>query len=134
MKYLKLFERRVAQLRSDITLTYSLDVYTTHHSFGRGMGRDMEGYDNREVTNSEIVELVRYFRVPIAEKIDEGEIDEDVNFIIKSKKKMLSMVLIPKCDGEMWWRLLVKTVFRESDKFSLRTGGNQLVLTDDDVK
>ena len=133
MKFLKLFEKRIAQLRSDITITYSLDIYTTTHSFGRQGGRDIKGYDNRPVSNAEIEELVRYFRILIAEKIDNGEIEHDVDFIIKSKSKMLSAVLIPKFKGEFWWMLSVKTVFRESEKFSLRTGQNQIVITDDDI-
>jgi hypothetical protein len=49
-------------------------------------------------------------------------------FIIKSKERNLSMAIIAEEVSLTYWKLIIKTLFRESDEHSLRVGTEQLVL------
>ncbi|MFW6233715.1 MAG: hypothetical protein ACOC3Z_03575 [Nanoarchaeota archaeon] len=129
----QLFEKRIAQLISEIEIRYSFDVITTKHAIKRGEKRDLDKYDDRSVSNEEIVHLINMFKRKIAELIFHGGIKHNEDFIIKSDKYFLSLAIKPIYKDGMWWQLVIKTVFRESKKYTLRTGLNQLVLTDDDI-
>jgi len=67
----------------------------------------------------------------IAEKIVTQEIIPEEEFIIKSLKWELSLVILPKHISGTYWKLLVETVFRESESHSLRVGEDQLVIYTD---
>ena len=129
----QLFEKRIAQLISSIEIKYSFDVITTKHSMERGQKRDIDKYDERPVSNEEIVNLISLFKRLIAEKIFYGDIIHNEDFVIKSDKYFLSLVIVPVHKDGLWWQLVVKTVFRESKEYTLRTGHNQLVLDDSDI-
>lgn len=135
MKHLKLFEKKVIRLKYDHTMSYQLEFHTTTHSIGRQSGTrsDIEGYDSRPVSNPEIAELAHHFRKPIVERLVSGLIYNKREFVVKSREKDLSMVLITIKNSEFYWEFLVKTIFRESETLSIRIPTGQLVITDSDI-
>ena len=74
-----------------------------------------------------MVNLIHIFRREISEGIAIGNILNQTNFIIKSLDKELSMVLISEEVSKTYWKIIIKTVFRESEGNSLKVGPNQIV-------
>ena len=68
------------------------------------------------------------FRNDIAGAIATGEIDNQEAFVIRSKKWQLSMAVIPEFIKGSYWKLIIKTVFRETDRYQLKVGEGQFVL------
>lgn len=129
--YKLLVEKRIGQIVSNISIRYSLDVDKTQHSYNRSNGRDdLEGYDNTPISNMEVKELIFHFKEEIGENIFYENIKENVPFVIKSKKRKLSMAIEPIKEGPGWWKLKIITVFRESDTLTLKVGVNQFIITD----
>lgn len=127
-KYI-LLEKRIGQLVSNMEVVFAFDLITTKHSDDRGMGRSIENYDDRPVSNREILEVFNLFKEDIAEKIIEGEIYDQKEFIIVSNKWGLSIPLVAvREDYGTYWKFIVKTVFRSTSELRLRTGKDQLIL------
>ena len=126
-----LIEKRIAQLSANIEIVLSFDIIKhSGHVDKRMSGRDdVDGYDNRPVTNSEIKYFIELFKSEIAENIVFNRIIDGEPFIIKSSKLGLAIPLKPVNVGENYWRLIVLTVWRESEINKLKVGKNQLVLS-----
>ena len=124
-----LLEKRIGQIATNFEVTFGFDIITTKHSNYRGGGRDLEDYNQRPVSNSEIVEFIQIFKKRIAEKIISGEIEDKVPFVLVCERWELSMPIIPEQVQDTYWKLIVKSVFRESETYKLRTGEEQLVLS-----
>jgi hypothetical protein len=73
-------------------------------------------------------EFVLYFIKDIAAAIASGEIVDQDNFIIRSVDRELSMPIIAEEVSKTYWKLIVKTVFRESNFNQLKIGKDQLVF------
>jgi hypothetical protein len=135
-----LLEKTIAKISSSFEVTFNLEVDRGTHSLDRKDRKELEGkgfeltgkhsyeYNQREVGNGEIKELIKLCSQEIAEKIVLREINDNVPFIIKSTKWELAIAIYPKHQGGTYWVLKVGTVFRESEDNPFRTGKNQLVI------
>lgn len=125
-----LLEKRISQIASTIEVTFAFDVIKTKHAEQRQdfSARGLETFNDTHISNAEMSEFVNWFKKPIAESIVSGEIINQTEFVIRSKERNLAMAIIAEEVAFTYWKLVIKTVFRESDDFSLKTGPDQLVL------
>ena len=123
-----LLEKRIGQILSNIEVVLGFDIVSTKHSVDRSTRGGLSNYNQKPITNSEIVELVTFFRREIAEKIVNGEIQNDVPFAIKSIDRNLAAVISPNMESNLYWKLVVITVFREDEDNRLKTFRGQIVI------
>lgn len=123
-----LVEKRIGQIYSNIEVVLGFDILSTKHSVDRSTRTGLSNYNQTPITNSEIVELVTFFRREIAEKIVNGEIQNDEPFAIKSIDRNLAAVINPHMESNLYWKLVVITVFREDEINRLKTFKGQVVL------
>lgn len=125
-----LLEKRIAQITRNISVNYSFDVRTTPHSDHRRAGRDNvdDNYNNKPIENKEIEEVINLASKEIAENIAYGEIMHGDEFVVKSLDWELAIAVKAIKFSEVYWHLLVKTVFRESSTHKFRTGKDQIVI------
>jgi hypothetical protein len=123
-----LVEKRIGQIMSNITITYAFDIDRKKHAEDRSTRNDIEDYNEKEISNAEILYAIDLTKRKIAEKINSGEIQDGVSFVIKSAEKELAVAMIPHMVDDKYWKLLIKTVFRESESNPFYTGKNQVVI------
>lgn len=123
-----LLEKKIGVISAEITTIISLEIDRTIHAFDRKTRPEMSNYNQREISNQEIKEVVGQARIKIAEKIVTQEIKDNVPFILKSLKWELAMPIVPKHVGGVYWELVVVSVFRESESNPMRTSKDQLVI------
>jgi hypothetical protein len=125
---LLILEKRISQIASTIEVTFGFDIIKTTHADDRSdfAKRGLSGNQN-PISNAEMSEFVSYFKRDIAEGIATGEILNQTEFVIRSLEKELSMAVIAEEVANNYWKLIIKTVFRESDEHRLKTGRDQLV-------
>jgi hypothetical protein len=123
-----LLEKRIGQISANLDITFGFDVITTKHSVDRSTGRDLDGYNQRVISNKEIIEVINQFKRDIAEKIINDEISDGDNFVIISNKWELAIPIIAEKEFGLYWKLIVKTLFRQSEKHKIFTGKNQIVF------
>ncbi len=123
-----MLEKRISQLSAKIEVVFGFDVDRTQHAYIRKTRQDIEGYDEREISNAEITYIVELARKQIAEKIITGEIYDEESFIIKSPEKNMAMSVVPIKETNQYWKLLITTVFRETYDNPFRVGKGQLVI------
>lgn len=125
-----ILEKRISQISQNIEITFAFDIIKTKHADkrqdfdNRGLGVETYG----RISNAEMNEFVTLFKRDIAENIVNGEIKDDTNFIIRSDKWQLAMAIVAKNISDTYWKLIIKTVFRDTEDFKLKIGRNQLVL------
>lgn len=123
-----ILEKRIGQISSNFEVVFGFDIVTTKHSNYRGAGRDIEDYNQRPVSNDEIVEFIQIFKKRIAEKIISGEITKGTPFVLVCERWELSMPIVPEQVQDTYWKLIVTSVFRESQQHKLKIGEDQVVL------
>lgn len=135
-----LVEKTIAQIISTIGVSFNLEVDRGVHAFNRKQRKDLEGkgfeltgkhsyeYNQREISNPEIKEVINLAKKEIAEKIVSREINNDIPFIIKSLKWEMALTIYPMFQGGTYWILNVGTVFRESLDNPFWVGEDQLVI------
>jgi hypothetical protein len=123
-----LLEKRIGQISANIEIVLGFDILSTKHSVDRSTRTYLQGYNQTPITNREIVDLVTFFRREIAERIVNGEIQNNVPFAIKSIDRNLAAVIDPNMESNLYWKLVVITVFREDENNTLKTFRNQVVL------
>ena len=123
-----LVEKRIGQISANIEVVLGFDILSTKHSVDRSVRTGISNYNQTPITNSEIVELVSFFRREIAERIVNGEIQNDVPFAIKSIDRNLAAIINPNMESNLYWKLVVVTVFREDENNRLKTFRGQEVL------
>jgi len=123
-----LVEKRIGQISANIEVVLGFDILSTKHSVDRSVRTGISNYNQTPITNSEIVELVSFFRREIAERIVNGEIQNDVPFGIKSIDRNLAAIVNPNMESNLYWKLVVVTVFREDENNRLKTFRGQVVL------
>jgi hypothetical protein len=113
---LLILEKRISQIASTIEVTFGFDIIKTTHADDRSdfAKRGLSGNQN-PISNAEMSEFVSYFKRDIAEGIATGEILNQTEFVIRSLEKELSMAVIAEEVANNYWKLIIKTVFRESD-------------------
>jgi hypothetical protein len=123
-----LLEKRIGQISANIEIVLGFNIVSTKHSVDRSTRTYLQGYNQTPITNREIVDLVTFFRREIAERIVNGEIQNNVPFAIKSIDRNLAAVIDPNMESNLYWKLVVVTVFREDEENHLKTFRNQVVL------
>lgn len=128
LQNLLILEKRIAQIASTIEVTFGFDIIKTTHADDRSdfAKRGLGGNQN-PISNAEMSEFVSYFKRDISEGIATGEIVNQTEFVIRSLERELSMAIIAEEVGKSYWKLIIKTVFRESDEHRLKTGVDQLI-------
>jgi len=124
-----LLEKRIGQISAKVEVVFGFDVIKTEHTTERMnvSTRDLSDNRDRQISNGEMVEFVRNFNRDIAEGIISDEINDQEPFIIKSRQWGLSMVIIPENVMGSYWKLIIKTVFPESESHQLRVGRDQII-------
>jgi hypothetical protein len=125
---LLILEKRISQISSTIEVTFGFDVIKTTHADDRSdfAKRGLSGNQN-PISNAEMSEFVSYFKRDIAEGIATGDIVNQTEFVIRSLDRELSMAIIAEEVAQNYWKLVIKTVFRESEEHRLKTGVDQLI-------
>ena len=80
------------------------------------------------MSNAEIVEFVHQFKKDIAEKIVYGEILENTPFVIISEDWQLAMAVSAEKVSNTYWKLIIITLFRESELYQFKVGRDQVVI------
>jgi hypothetical protein len=123
-----ILEKRIGQIASNFEISFGFDIITTKHSNYRSGGRDLEDYNQRPVSNAELVEFMQIFKRDIAEKILTGEIQESEPFVLVSNRWELAMAVSAERELGTYWKLVIITVFRQSDLYKFKVGENQIVI------
>lgn len=123
-----LVEKRIGQLLANFTVTYAFDIDKKTHADDRKTREYLDDYNQKEITNGEIKYAIDLVKREIAEKINDGEIEHDVAFVIRSIEKELAMTLVPHRVTDKYWKLLVTTLFRESKHNRFKIGKDQVVI------
>jgi hypothetical protein len=123
-----ILEKRIDQISSTIEVTFGFDVIKTTHADNRSdfSKRGLDGNQN-PISNAEMSEFVSYFKRDISGGIATGDIVDQTEFVIRSLDRELSMAIIAEEVTQNYWKLVIKTVFRESNEHRLKTGINQLI-------
>jgi hypothetical protein len=135
-----LIERTIGNMSANINSEIYLEIDRVQHSWDRrtrpdleGKGKDLTGkysydYNQREITNFEIREILSKAKNTIAEKIVSHEITKDNRFVVKSLKWEIAIAINPVQNDALDWTLNVVTVFRESKENPFRVPGWQTVI------
>jgi hypothetical protein len=128
LQNLLILEKRIDQISSTIQVTFGFDIIKTTHADDRSdfAKRGLSGNQN-PISNAEMAEFVSYFKRDISEGIATGDIVNQTEFVIRSLPRELSMAIIAEEVAQTYWKLIIKTVFRESDEHKLKTGPDQLI-------
>ena len=128
LQNLLILEKRISQIASTIEVTFGFDIIKTTHADDRSdfAKRGLGGNQN-PISNAEMSEFVSYFKRDIAEGIATGDIVNQTEFVIRSLERELSMAIIAEEVAQNYWKLVIKTVFRESEEHRLKTGVDQLI-------
>jgi hypothetical protein len=123
-----ILEKRIDQISSTIEVTFGFDVIKTTHADNRSdfSKRGLDGNQN-SISNAEMSEFVSYFKRDISGGIATGDIVDQTEFVIRSLDRELSMAIIAEEVTQNYWKLVIKTVFRESNEHRLKTGIDQLI-------
>lgn len=123
-----ILEKRIDQISSTIEVTFGFDVIKTTHADNRSdfSKRGLDGNQNH-ISNAEMSEFVSYFKRDISGGIATGDIVDQTEFVIRSLDRELSMAIIAEEVTQNYWKLVIKTVFRESNEHRLKTGVDQLI-------
>lgn len=124
-----LLEKRIAQIKSNITIEFNFDVIKSGHVEGRRTRNDIEDYNKKYISNNEIAYFIDFFKDDIAKAIALGNIKNEDTFIIRSASKELACVIVAQLGEGTLWRLKVITVFRESLTNKLKTWKGQFNIT-----
>jgi hypothetical protein len=124
-----ILEKRISQIASTIEVTFGFDVIKTSHAEDQSdfAKRGLSGSNQNHISNAEMSEFVSFFKRDIAEGIATGEIVNGTQFVIRSLEKELAMAVIAEQASNNYWKLIIKTVFRESPEHRLKVGKGQLV-------
>ena len=126
-----LLEKRIAQLTANVEIVLGLDLIKTKHTLDQmkmSSREDVIHTRNYDISNREMVEFVNNFTKEIAEGIINDEIHDNVPFVLKSRDWKLAMAIGPHHVEGTYWKLVIITVFPESEYNSFRVGEDQLVL------
>ena len=124
-----LLEKRIAQIKSNITVDFNFDIIKTNHIDLRRTRDGIEYYNETPISNSEIVYFVDLFKNDIARALASEDIKDEDKFVIRSVSKELSCVIKAQLEIGTFWRLIVITVFRESSLNNLNTWKGQFIIT-----
>ena len=105
-----LVEKKIAQLTDNITITFSYDVDRSKHAQMRSSRPELEDYNQKEISNGEIVYIIDLVKRQISEKILEGQIVNQEPFVIKSPEKEIAIVVDPVNEYGQYWKLFITLI------------------------
>jgi len=125
-----LLEKKIGQISANVEVRFGFDIIKTSHSTKQAdfAKRGLEGDNQNYISNLEIKEFVLYFIKDIAYSIATGEIVNQDNFVIRSIDREMSIPIVAEEVSKTYWKLIVKTVFRESTFNQLKISKGQLVF------
>lgn len=125
-----LLEKRIAQIVTKMNVTFNFEFHKGSHSDSRETRPEQgENYNQRKITNQELKFFIDNFvKQLIAENIIEGKILNNTPFVIRSLKWELSFPIYPVHEGGTYWRMVIGTLWRESELNRFRVGKDQLVI------
>lgn len=125
-----LLEKRIGQIAANVEIRFGFDIIKTSHANDQSdfSKRGLTGDNQSHISNLEIKEFILYFIKDIASAIATGEIVDQDNFVIRSVDRELSIPIVAEEVSKTYWKLIVKTVFRESNFNQLKIGQDQLVF------
>ncbi len=125
-----LLEKRIGQISANVEIRLGFDIIKTSHATTQAdfSKRGLQGDNQNHISNLEIKEFVLYFIKDIASAIATGEIVDQDNFVIRSVDREMSIPIVAEEVSKTYWKLIVKTVFRESTFNQLKIGKDQLVF------
>jgi hypothetical protein len=135
-----IIERVIGNMSVTINSNFFIEIDRENHAWARrtrpdleGKGEDLTGkysydYNQREITNSEIREILIKAKNQIAEKIVSHEIRSFKRFVVKSLKWEIALAIQPNQNDDLSWTLKVITVFRESKDNPFRVADWQTVI------
>jgi hypothetical protein len=135
-----LIERTIGNMSVNLNTDFYLEIDRDSHAWERRTRPDLEGkgkeltgkysydYNQREITNSEINEVLLKARNKIAEKIVSHHIVANERFVVKSLKWEIAIAINPIQNDDYDWTLNIITVFRESKENPFRVAGWQTVI------
>lgn len=125
-----LLEKRIGQIAANVEIRFGFDIIKTSHANDQSdfSKRGLTGDNQNHISNLEIKEFILYFIKDIASAIATGEIVDQDNFVIRSVDRELSIPIVAEEVSKTYWKLIVKTVFRESNFNQLKIGQDQLVF------
>jgi len=127
-----LLEKRIAQIVSSISVSFMFEIDKSTHANDNTVRPDIEDYNQTPISNAEIKETLRQVIKVIAEKIVTQEIKQGEEFVVKSLKWELALAISPVHVSGTYWKLVLRTIFRESESNPFRVGRTQLVIYTDD--
>lgn len=124
-----ILEKRIAQISASIQVIFAFDVIKTSHAEERSdfSKRGLSGSNQEHISNGEMSEFVSYFKTDISTGIVNGDIADQTEFVIRSLDREIAMAIIAEEVSKTYWKLVVKTVFRESEDNRFKTGKGQLI-------
>ena len=124
-----LLEKKIGVIAHEFVTTFKFQIDKTTHASTRSTRPELgSSYEQREISNAELIEFIALAKNKIAEKIVSNEIKDDVPFILKSLIWELAMSIVPNHSGGIYWELVITTVFRESEENPFRVGKDQVVI------
>jgi hypothetical protein len=124
-----LLEKKIGVIAHEFVTTFKFQIDKTTHASTRSTRPELgSSYEQREISNAELIEFIALAKNKIAEKIVNNEIKDGVPFIIKSLIWELAVSIVPKHAGGIYWELVITTVFRESEENPFRVGKDQVVI------
>ncbi len=122
-------EKVIGQISSNLEVSFNLEIDRSGHAFDRRVRSDVsDDYNQREISNGEIKEVIKLAKKEIAEKIVNHELLDSYRFVVKSTKWELAIAIKLQHNAGTYWTLIILTVFRESIDNPFRTGEDQIVI------
>lgn len=125
-----LLEKRIAQIVTTMEVSFNFEFHKGSHGDSREIRIDQgEDYNQRQITNQELKYFIDNFvKYQIAENIINGKIKNEVPFVVRSLRWELAFPIYPNHEGGTYWRMVIGTVWRESELNRFRVGKDQLVI------
>lgn len=124
-----ILEKRISQISANVEVIFAFDIIKTSHAEDRSdfSKRGLSGDNQNHISNGEMSEFVSFFKTEISEDIAKGNIVNQTEFVIKSIDRSMAMAIVAEESSKTIWKLIIKTVFRESEDNEFNTKEGQLV-------
>ena len=123
-------KQSVEQAKINLTsASQNFDIIKTGHIDLRRTRDGIEYYNEKDISNDEIVFFIDLFKNDIARAIASEDIKDEEAFVIRSVSKELTCAIVPQLQIGTFWRLKVITVFRESSINPFNTWDGQFIIT-----
>lgn len=126
-----LIEKTIGNMSVNVNADIYMEINRSSHAWERKTRPDLEGkseYNQREISNIEINEILIKAKSEIGKKIVSQDIYEGVRFVVKSLKWEIAIAIEPVQNANYDWTLNVITVFRESKENPFRVAGFQTTI------